>query len=207
MNDTAERIAGSVTGVILAGGEARRMGGRDKGLVPLAGRALVGHVIDVLAPQVREIIINANRNLEAYARFGHRVIPDTLEGFHGPLAGMASALQAATTTYIATAPCDSPFLPADLVARLYTGLQVEAAEVAVAHDGERMQPVFSLIDRRVLPGLLAFLGRGERKIDRWYAELRCVRVDFADARQTFVNINTPEEIAAAEAGLAHAGRS
>lgn len=192
----------TVTGVVLAGGRGQRMGGADKGLVLLAGRELARHVLDALRPQVHEVIINANRNTEAYARMGCRVIGDALGGFHGPLAGMASAMRAARTRYIATVPCDAPFLPVDLVARLYAGLRAARAEIAAAEDGERLQPVFALLDCALLPALETYLARGERKIDRWYAEHRCTRVSFADHPRAFLNVNTPEEIAAAERELA-----
>ena len=107
-----------VTGIILAGGQGRRMGGVDKGLQPLKGRPMAAWAIERLAPQVDEILLNANQNLEAYARLGYRVVPDSLGGFAGPLAGLHAGLQAASQPLVVTVPCDSPFLPLDLVARL-----------------------------------------------------------------------------------------
>ena len=122
----------TITGVILAGGQGRRMGGADKGLQELGGRPMAAHVLERLAPQVGAVLISANRNLERYAELGCPVLPDTLDGYAGPLAGLQAALAQATTPLLVTAPCDSPFLPADLVARLHDGLVAQQAELAVA---------------------------------------------------------------------------
>ena len=116
-----------VTGIVLAGGMGRRMGGVDKGLVPLAGRPLVAHVLERLAPQAGAIIVNANQNRDRYAAYGHPVVADEVGGFAGPLAGLHAGMTAATTPYVVTVPCDSPFLPGDLVARLAAGLERERA--------------------------------------------------------------------------------
>lgn len=182
-----------VTGVVLAGGKARRMGGTDKGLVALNGRPMVTYVLEALAPQTKTIIINANRNLEQYAEYGFAVVPDRIPDYGGPLVGIASAMEAADTPWIVTAPCDSPLLSAELVARLYRAQQASAADLAVAHDGERMQPVFALLHTALLSSLLAFLARDEHKIDRWYAEHRIAITDFSDLEEMFVNVNTPDE--------------
>jgi molybdenum cofactor guanylyltransferase len=200
MADT-DAIRSALTGLVLAGGRAQRMGGQDKGLCQVAGRPMIEHVLEILRPQVSEVIINANRNLETYAAYGCRVVSDHLEGYLGPLAGFASAMRIARTPFILTAPCDSPFLPPDLGPRLYRAMQAEDAEGAVAHDGERMQPVFALLSCSLGPSLRVYLEAGERKIDRWYAEHRLALADFSDAKEAFVNINTPEERAAAEAQL------
>lgn len=190
-----------VTGVILAGGRARRMGGEDKGLVEIAGRPMVAWILDRLAPQVDDVLINANRNQERYAAFGIAVVGDTMPDFAGPLAGMAAALAQADTPWIATVPCDGPFLPADLVSRLQAACEREQAEIAVAHDGERMQPVYALIPTALRASLEAFLQAGERKIDLWYARHRLALADFSDQRDTFVNVNTPEQRDAVEQRL------
>lgn len=121
-----------ITGVILAGGLGRRMGSVDKGLQLLNGQPLAQHVAGRLAPQVDELLINANQNGERYAAFGHRVVPDQIPDFAGPLAGLHAALSAATHPLVATAPCDSPFLPADLIFRLFSGLTAANADIAVA---------------------------------------------------------------------------
>jgi molybdopterin-guanine dinucleotide biosynthesis protein A len=194
----------AVTGVILAGGEARRMGGRDKGLIEIAGRPMVEYVIEALRPQVGALLINANRSRERYARFGYPVVADEFDGYNGPLAGMASCMRVAATDYIATLPCDSPHIPPDLVARLFLRLREEQADIGVAHNGERMQPVFSLIRRALLDSLQDYLDGGERKIDRWFERHATAVVDFSDRPDTFINVNTPEDVAKMEATLTHA---
>ncbi|MEX0638293.1 MAG: molybdenum cofactor guanylyltransferase MobA [Burkholderiales bacterium] len=182
----------AVSGIVLAGGQGRRMGGVDKGLVHLRGKPLVAWVLERLAPQVGEIVINANQNLEAYAAFGHRVVPDDVGGFAGPLAGLHAGLAAVAHELAVTVPCDSPFLPADLVARLRAALG--ANELAVAKTGDQPHPVFSLVRRSVHAHLGAFLAGGGRKIDAWYASLKVVEVPFDDEADAFRNINTREEL-------------
>jgi molybdenum cofactor guanylyltransferase len=196
-----ETIKSLVTGVVLAGGRAQRMGGQDKGLLSLAGVTMVEHVLNALKPQVGRILINANRHHDLYAAYGYPVVPDNLEGFCGPLAGMASAMQAASTTYIVTAPCDSPFVPPDLVRRLYESLAVKQAEISTAHDGERLHPVFALLDCSLLPSLLDYLHGGGRKIETWYNQHRLAIADFSGCKDVFFNINTPEEIRDVESRL------
>src|SRR5882724_6710913 len=165
-----------VTGIVLAGGLGRRMGGVDKGLQLLHGKPMVEHVLARLAPQVGEIVINANQNAASYARFGHRVVGDEVSGFAGPLAGLHAGLKAASHPLAVTVPCDSPFLPADLVARL--GQHLGAKDLAVAKTGEQPHPVFALVRRSVASNLEAFLAGGGRKIDAWYASLEVVEVAF-----------------------------
>ena len=184
-----------VTGLVLAGGQGSRMGGVDKGLQPFRGKPMVAHAIERLAPQVDEILINANRNPGAYGAFGHRLIADEIEGFAGPLAGFERGLAHAAGELVVTVPCDSPFLPHDLVARLRGALQERAAELAVARTGEQAHPVFCLMRRSVLPSLQRFLASGQRKIDRWYSQLTVVEVAFDDEAEAFLNINTREELA------------
>jgi molybdenum cofactor guanylyltransferase len=191
-----------ITAIVLAGGRATRMGGADKGLVELAGRPMIEHVLAALAPQVERMVINANRNLERYAAFGWPVVPDADTGFLGPLAGLAAGLSVAETPLVLTAPCDSPLLAHDLVPRLYCALDAEGAELAVPFDGERLQPVFALVRRELRASLAAYLGGGDRKIDRWFAQHRLARVDFSDRPETFVNVNDPAERAAVEGRLA-----
>ena len=195
-----------VTAVVLAGGRARRMGGGDKGLVEVAGRSMVAYAVTALRPQAAEVLVNANRNAVEYRTItGCRVIADTVGGFAGPLAGMASALEASAGRLLLTAPCDSPLVAPDLGPRLHAALARDGAEVAVAHDGERMQPVFALLTRGVLPSLLVFLESGERKIDAWYATRHTVTADFSDALDTFLNVNTPQERERLERRLAPRG--
>jgi molybdenum cofactor guanylyltransferase len=187
-----------VTGIILAGGQGSRMGGVDKGLQPFRGRPMVAHVVERLAPQVSEILINANRNPEAYAGFGYRVIADEIEGFAGPLAGFERGLAHAACELVMTVPCDSPFLPQDLVARLHAAMLRDDAELAAAKTGDQAHPVFSLMRREVHGSLRDFLASGQRKIDKWYSQLRAIEVPFDDEADAFLNINTREELAKLE---------
>ena len=186
-----------VTGVVLAGGQGRRMGGVDKGLVDLAGAPMVAHVLARLVPQVGDVLINANQNLDRYRALGHPVVEDAVGGFAGPLAGLHAGLTRASGGLVVTVPCDSPFLPLDLVARLRAALDRDGAQLAVAKTFDQPHPVFALVRRDVLPNLAAFLAAGGRKIDAWYAALRIVEVAFDDEADAFRNINTADELAAA----------
>ncbi len=190
----------TITGVVLAGGKARRMGGQDKGLTPFAGRPMVEWVIDSLAPQVGALVINANRNREAYAAYGHPVIADEIEGFQGPLAGFASTMAAVSTPWILTLPCDGPYPAPDLAERLCAALAEQEAEIAVATDGNRMQPVYALIPVALAASLRDYLAAGERKIDRWYARHRVALVDLSDHPEAFANVNTLEDSRTLERG-------
>ena len=183
-----------ITGLILAGGEGRRMGGIDKGLQELDGCPLVQWVLDRLAPPGGEVFISANRNLARYGEFGHPVLPDRLDGFAGPLAGLQEGLAQATTPLLVTAPCDSPFLPDDLVMRLYAALVAQQAELAVARAGGRAHRAFCLLRRELLPRLEAFLAAGERRVGLWHASLKVVEVDFDDEAAAFSNINTSDDL-------------
>ena len=188
----------TVAAVVLAGGKATRMQGIDKGLLELNGKPLVAYVLDVLKHQVERIVISANRNLESYATLGVQTVADTVADFPGPLAGMAAAMQAVDTELLFVCPCDSPFLSVDIVERLRRQLITTDADIAVAHDGERSQPVFAILRCALLPSLMKFLDSGERKIMFWYRQHKMVEVDFSDQPDTFININTPEQRADAE---------
>lgn len=189
-----------ITALVLAGGKSRRMGGRDKGLLPFGDGLLIGHVLALIAPQVDSILISANRNQEAYAAYGYPVLADPLEDYQGPLAGFLAGLERMRSNYLLTLPCDGPNIVSDLAQRLARGLIEGSADIAVAHDGRRLQPVYALLHRRVLPSLHAALAAGERKIDRWFPANNWVTVDFSDVPEQFQNINTPEDYAAADAG-------
>jgi molybdopterin-guanine dinucleotide biosynthesis protein A len=184
-----------VTGIVLAGGQGRRMGSVDKGLVEFGDRPLVAHVIERLAPQVDALLINANRNVERYEAFGYRVVPDGIPDYAGPLAGLHAGMSAATTNYVVTSPCDSPFLPNDLVSRLASVFERLPLDLAVARTFTQPHPVFSLARRALLSHLDAFLKGGGRKIDAWYATLRVAEVGFDDEADAFRNINTRLELA------------
>jgi len=195
----------TVTGVILAGGRAERMGGRDKGLIPLAGQPMAAHVLRILSPQVSRVLINANRHHNEYAALDCPVIGDPIGEFFGPLAGMLAALEAADTPLVLSVPCDSPLLPGDYAARMLDALQTQQARIAVAAS-DRWQPVFALLDRELRADLREALTGGERKIDRWFGRHRVAVVDFNDCPGMFRNINTPVELAELEAELASQGR-
>jgi molybdopterin-guanine dinucleotide biosynthesis protein A len=184
-----------VTGLILAGGQGRRMGGVDKGLQPLRGRPMVAWVLERLAPQVTEVIVNANQNQAEYARLGCRVVGDEIGGFAGPLAGLQAGLKANVHPFLVTVPCDSPFLPRDLVQRLHAALIANHADLAVAKTGDQPHPVFSLVRESLAGHLTKFLAGGGRKIDAWYAALKVVEVPFDDQPDAFSNINTPADLA------------
>ena len=189
-----------ITGLVLAGGLGRRMGGVDKGLSRLGDEPLVAHIIRRLAPQVGPLIINANQNHDIYAGFGHPVVGDRIEGYAGPLAGLEAGLAACTTPYLVTAPCDSPFLPANLVSRLVESLTAHKASIAVARTGDQLHPVFSLIRTDELPDLQAFVTAGGRRMEAWLKRLRWVPCPFDDCPDAFANINTPDELRAHQAG-------
>ena len=186
-----------ITGLILAGGRGSRMGSIDKGLAPFGNQPMVQHVIARLQPQVQHLLINANQNLDTYAAFGAPVWPDAMPDFAGPLAGLQTGLMHCETPLLVTAPCDSPFLPADLVQCLAIALLAEDADLAVAVTGaaetRQPHPVFCLTKASLLPHLTEFLQSGGRKVDRWYATLRVAEVHFPD-EAAFRNINTLAEL-------------
>ena len=188
----------SVTAVILAGGLGTRVGGADKGLLPFRGRAMVEWVLDRIEPQVAEVLISANQNLDRYLALGHPVLTDRITGFAGPLAGLHAGLCLARSELVITVPCDSPFLPVDLVLRMTQALERSEAEVAVAKAGDQSYPVVCLCRPRVLGNLTAFLEAGGRKMDAWYAALKVSEVAFDDRAGGFVNINTLEQLHALE---------
>lgn len=189
--------------VVLAGGLARRMGGRSKGLVSLNGRPMLSWVTQAIAPAVSRIVINANRERDAHATLGHDVVPDLHPDHPGPLAGLAAGLAALDTPRVFMCPCDSPFIDAELVRALSRGLDgaPDGVSIACAHDGDRLQPVFALVEQGVADSLNDWLARGERKIDAWYAEQGYVAVDCSAFSDAFVNINTEQDREAAERRL------
>ena len=182
-----------ITAVILAGGQGRRMGGQDKGLLEFDGRLMIEILIEQLQNQQLDILINANRNQATYRSYGYPVIGDDLKDYQGPLAGFASAMATVKTSYILTLPCDSPKLAGNFVDRFIETFNHEKSPVCVAHDGERLQPVYALIETGLLDNLKQFLDSGDRKIDRWYALHHYAQVDFSNEAAMFQNINTPED--------------
>ena len=184
----------NTAGLILAGGKAQRMGGNDKGLIKLNGRAMIEYVIDGLKPQVSTILINANRNTDLYKQYGFDVLEDQLNDFQGPLAGFASGLEHCQTDYIVTAPCDGPFISPDYVDRLHIAANKQKSLISVAFDGKRLQPVYALLHKSLLASLMKFLQSGDRKIDRWYEQEHYAKANFSDSKEMFTNVNTPEEL-------------
>jgi molybdopterin-guanine dinucleotide biosynthesis protein A len=189
----------AVSGIVLAGGESRRMGA-DKGLTLLQGRPLVEHVIERLEPQVRDIVISANA--PGYERFGHPVIGDRIAEPNGsragPLAGLHAAMSVVTQPMVAVVPCDAPFIPVDYVRRLHDALTGGAADVAVARVGGRRQPVFVLAKREAAAALETYLRNAGRRADGWYGALKSVEVSFDDEASAFESANTPEQLRAME---------
>ncbi|CAB3717876.1 Molybdenum cofactor guanylyltransferase [Paraburkholderia phenoliruptrix] len=192
-----------ITGLVLAGGRGTRMGGVDKGLQPLHGEPLAAHVLTRLAPQTGALLISANRHADIYAAlgapFGAQVVADTLPEFPGPLAGLLAGLRAARSDYLLSAPCDSPWLPADLAARLADALASNSADIATVTTCDAggklsLHPVFALLRTGLADDLANFLQAGERKVRAWYARHRTVEVAFADER-AFYNINSLQELA------------
>lgn len=183
-----------VAAVILAGGQGRRMGGADKGLMDYRGRPLVEWVLDTLAPQVGDLLISANRNLDRYARYGRRVLPDVLPDFPGPLAGVLAALDAVDTDWLLVVPCDTPHLPADLALRLLAAAQCHDVPLAVAADDAQVHHTCFIMRTSQRENLAAFLARGERAVRHWQAGLATVNVRFDAA--AFVNFNRPDDLRA-----------
>jgi len=190
-----------VGAVVLAGGLARRMGGQDKGLIALDERPMASWAVAAIRSKVHQVVINANRNHDAYRAIGCDVIADRHTGHIGPLAGLSAALHHLDTDYVFMCPCDSPFIDSALVDALGHACIAEGSDIAVAHDGERMQPVFCLVHKQCLPSLDDYLDSGERKIDRWYATQKTLEVDCSAMASSFKNINTEEERVAAEAQI------
>lgn len=182
-----------ISAVILAGGEAKRMGGNDKGLLLLLGKPLVAWVLERIQPQADEIMISANRNLAQYQSFGHPVLTDEVSGFAGPLAGLARALGAASHPLVLCVPCDTPLLPHDLAARLKQALLAQDAQIAVATTTEHSHNTVCLCQRDLLQGLLEYLAQGGRRVGEWQSKLKRVQVMFDDER-VFHNANTPEDL-------------
>ena len=194
--------ANQITGLILAGGRAQRMGGIDKGLIPFHGKPLIESTITRLKPQVSTILINANRSITKYSRYGYPVLMDETPDFSGPLAGFSVGLKHCKSPYLLTSPCDSPLLPTDLAEKMAGELEGKNLELVFASSKEDdgkiwSQPVFCLMRRDLKDSLDTFLSKGDLKIDRWFKELRSGTVVFENA-QAFANVNTPEELAALE---------
>ena len=203
---TASIATQDITGVILAGGLARRMGGVDKGLQMFQGQPLINHALQRLRPQVAHIGVNANRSLETYQALNVPVWPDATDDFSGPLSGFLAGLSHCKTPFLVTVPCDTPHFPKDLVARLGQALLAAQADIAMAAGPEnnaqgqtemRTQPVFCLIRAHLLTSLQDFMRSSGRKIDTWTALHSTAIVPFdqpGDHAQSFFNINTLQQL-------------
>ncbi|ARU31820.1 molybdenum cofactor guanylyltransferase [Sulfuriferula sp. AH1] len=189
-----------ISAVILAGGQGRRLGREDKGLVLLHGHPLIARVLDRITPQVDEILISANRNIETYAGLGYPVLADGIGNFAGPLAGLHRTMTEATHPLVLAVPCDTPFLPDHLAARLLTSLRDEDADIAIPFAGGRTHQAVCLCRRTILMDLDQYLRQGGRRVDEWQCRHQRIEVLF-DNPDAFANINTPEELALAEQRL------
>ena len=193
-----------VVGCVLAGGLARRMGGGDKGLIRLGGRLVIDHVLDRLKPQVSQTVLNANGDPERFSAYGLPVVPDSVEGFAGPLAGVLAGLEWARdntrAAWVATAATDTPFFPADFVARMLAAIETDGADMACAASDGRHHPVFGLWPVRLADDLRhALVDEDIRKVDVWTARHKLVAVEFAsDPHDPFFNVNRPEDVEQAE---------
>jgi molybdopterin-guanine dinucleotide biosynthesis protein A len=185
-----------VTGVLLAGGRGQRMGGVDKGWLSLGGIPLVQHALQRLSPQVGQVVISANRHVDRYRHLGYPVVSDPMPDYPGPLAGVLGALQTVSTPWVLLAPVDMPWLPADMLSRLANG--IGEADIAVAHDGERLQPLIALVRSSLREDLSQWLAAGGGKVVAWYDRHRWCQVDFSAHRARLSNLNTPQQHAWAE---------
>lgn len=193
----------TITGLILAGGRGRRMGGQDKGLLMLGPQPSVAWLLQALAAQTDALLISANRHLERYRELGHPVLEDREWPYGGPLAGVLAGLEHCHTEYLLSAPCDAPLLAPDYAARMLEALQASAgARLCVAHDGERLQPVHLLLHRDLAGALRAYLAGGQRKALDWIDDQAAAVADFSDHPEQFWNMNTPQEHAQLQARLA-----
>ena len=184
----------SISAVILAGGQAKRMGGVDKGLQPLQGKPLFQFIYDRLHSQVEHISVNANRNQAIYAVAGLPVFGDNIEGFQGPLSGILTALERSETDFVLFVPCDSPFFPDNLLEKLKSAVVFRGVSIAYVHDGEREHPTFCLMARSLKEKLAAYLASGERRMLQFMRQNGAVSVDFSENKAAFTNINTLDEL-------------
>ena len=181
-----------ITAVILAGGQASRMDGKDKGLIVFRELPLITHVVNVVESKVSQILISANRNFEEYANFG-KVISDDLEGFQGPLAGISKALKVCSTPYLLVLPCDSPLIDEALIDSLIEKMEISKVDICVAHDGSIMHATFALMQTKLEKSLEGFLEEGGRKMALWYRQQSLERIDVSSHLEVLTNINRPED--------------
>ncbi len=190
---TSQRPVTPVTGVILAGGKGRRMSGKDKGLLIVNGHPLIENIVNLFAPQVDELLINANRNINKYEQYGYQVIEDKLSGYQGPLAGMSTGLHYASNQHVVFVPCDTYAIPHNLVTRFLSCMNETKKEICVAHDGKRLHTVYALISKSCTESLDHYLADGKRKAEDWIKSQAYTTTDFSDSAKYFRNLNTPDD--------------
>lgn len=195
------REQNKASGVVLAGGAARRMGHQDKGLIMFRRRPLVSYALTAMEPLVDQLLISANRNQAFYRKFGYPLIGDANPNFEGPLAGILAAMQAAKNPVLLVAPCDSPLMQTSHLHRLLSALKDDDVDIATAFDGRRVQPVFAALRTCLQNDLRDYLRGGERKLEYWFNRHSVKRIDFSDCASIFANINTPEDLKALEASM------
>ena len=198
------RFHSRLTLVILAGGQATRMGGRDKGLIECAGRPLIEHVLDKARPLAETILISANRHLDRYTAYGYPVLSDHRTDYVGPLAGIERGLELCDTEYLWVLPCDAPAFSGELLNRLGQACTTAEIPAAVPYDSDHQQATFVLLRAETLDSLRAYLASGQRKVQQWLATLPAVPVDCSDHPEWFANINTPADLARCSLTLSEA---
>lgn len=187
----------TLSAIVLSGGQSRRMRRVDKGLMNLGGKPMISYVLNRLRQHVSDISISTNNN-HAYALFGYPMVNDVMANNVGPLAGIHAGLCAATTQRILIVPCDCPFLDTALCVRLINAMDAQSSLIAVAHDGEHLQTTFAVIDNTLKDSLRDYLNRGGRRLITWFKEQNAIEVDYSDCKESFVNINTIDDIENAE---------
>jgi len=190
----------NVTGIILAGGRGRRMQNKDKGWIHYQNKPFIEHVLEKLKPQVTDIVISANRNLDNYKKLGYPIIPDRNKNHEGPLAGILATLSVIRTDFALIVPVDAPSLPSNLLKTLLSSLKPENGpmKLILAHDGQRLQPLFGVYDKRLAPDIEHYLASGNRKLTEWCLAQRPVVVDMSLYADQLCNINTPGNLSALE---------
>ncbi len=185
-----------VSGVVLAGGLARRMDKQDKGLIEYHNKPMVSYAVEAMSQVTETVIINANRNLKAYGQFSCEVISDQTNNFDGPLAGVLAAMNHTKTDILLVMPCDSPLIKSQHLQKLLTALIEKEVDIAVAFDGERLHPVLLALKTSLQHSLADYLQQGQRKIDKWLNQHALYQVDFSQEADIFLNINTLSELQA-----------
>ncbi|ANQ66843.1 molybdenum cofactor guanylyltransferase [Candidatus Pseudothioglobus singularis] len=185
-------LKNEISVVILAGGRASRMGGKDKGLIELDGAPLIAYVHEVVKNKASHIFISANRNTEQYSLYGE-VIIDDLKDFQGPLAGISKALKSCETKYLLVLPCDSPYIDSKLIDDMIAAMSLSDSDICVAHDGSIMHATFALMKSNLSTSLDKFLDSGGRKMALWYRQQNTKRVDVSNHLEVLTNLNSPED--------------